>query len=130
MADGTLDAVCSDHTPVDDDAKQVPFGEAEPGVTGLALLLPLLLSWAERAAGPWTTALSRVTHDAARIARLAAGSLEVGASADLCVFDPHRAWEVTPRTLRSQGYHTPFSGREVLGQVRQTWVAGRMVFER
>jgi hypothetical protein len=45
VADGTIDAICSDHTPVDEDAKQVPFGEAEPGATGLELLLPLTLQW-------------------------------------------------------------------------------------
>ncbi|MCZ8101750.1 MAG: dihydroorotase, partial [Burkholderiales bacterium] len=91
LADGTIDAVCSDHTPVDDDAKQVPFGEAEPGVTGLELLLPLTLSWARRAGVPLPVALSRLTADAERIARCGGGSLVPGAPADVCLFDADEA---------------------------------------
>jgi dihydroorotase len=130
LADGTIDAVCSDHTPVDDDAKQVPFGEAEPGVTGLELLLPLTLSWARRGRVPLPVALSRLTADAERIARCGGGSLAPGAPADVCLFDPDEAWVVSPSTLRSQGHHTPFAGREVLGRVRATLVAGRPAMER
>jgi dihydroorotase len=130
LADGTLDAVCSDHTPVDDDAKLVPFGEAEPGVTGLELLLPLTLSWARRSGVPLITALSRITADAERIARCGGGSLAPGAPADVCLFDPDEAWVVSPSTLASQGHHTPFAGREVVGRVRATLVAGRPAMER
>jgi dihydroorotase len=130
LADGTLDAVCSDHTPVDDDAKLVPFGEAEPGVTGLELLLPLTLSWARRAGVALPTALSRITADPERIARCGGGSLAPGAPADVCLFDPDEAWVVSPSTLVSQGHHTPFAGRELLGRVRATLVAGRPAMER
>jgi dihydroorotase len=130
LADGTIDAVCSDHTPVDDDAKQVPFGEAEPGVTGLELLLPLTLSWARRAGVPLATALARLTCDAERIARCGGGALAVGAPADVCLFDPDEAWVVSPKTLLSQGHHTPFAGRELVGRVRATWVGGREAFAR
>jgi dihydroorotase len=130
LADGTIDAVCSDHTPVDDDAKQVPFGEAEPGVTGLELLLPLTLSWARRGRVSLPVALSRLTADAERIARCGGGSLAPGAPADVCLFDPDEAWVVSPSTLRSQGHHTPFAGRELLGRVRATLVAGRPAMER
>ncbi len=130
LADGTIDAVCSDHTPVDDDAKLVPFGEAEPGVTGLELLLPLTLAWARRAGVPLATALSRITADPERIARCGGGSLVPGAPADVCLFDPDEAWVVSPATLTSQGHHTPFAGRELLGRVRATLVAGRPALER
>jgi len=130
LADGTLDAVCSDHTPVDDDAKLVPFGEAEPGVTGLELLLPLTLAWASRARVPLATALARLTCDAARIAGCEGGSLAVGAPADVCAFDPEAGWVVSPKTLLSQGHHTPFAGRELVGRARMTWVGGRLAFER
>jgi len=129
LADGTIDAVCSDHTPVDDDAKLLPFGEAEPGVTGLELLLPLTLSWAQRQGVPLVKALSRLTVDAARIAGCEGGQLAVGAPADLCIFDPGQAWVVSPSSLRSQGHHTPFIHREVLGRVRYTLVGGRVVHE-
>jgi dihydroorotase len=130
LADGTIDAVCSDHTPVDDDAKLVPFGEAEPGVTGLELLLPLTLAWAKRAGVPLPVALSRLTRDPERIARCGGGSLAPGAPADVVVFDPEAPWVVSPSTLLSQGHHTPFSGREVLGRVKATIVGGRPAYER
>ena len=128
LADGTIDAVCSDHTPVDDDAKLLPFGEAEPGVTGLELLLPLALSWAQRAGVPMTTAIARMTTDAARIAGCEGGSLAVGSIADICLFDPQAHWVVSPATLRSQGHHTPFAQRELQGRVRATLVGGRVAF--
>jgi dihydroorotase len=128
LADGTIDAVCSDHTPVDDDAKLLPFGEAEPGVTGLELLLPLVLAWAERAGVPMATAIARMTTDAARIAGCEGGSLAIGAIADVCLFDPQAHWVVSPATLRSQGHHTPFAQRELQGRVRTTLVGGRVAF--
>ena len=130
LADGTIDAVCSDHTPVDDDAKLVPFGEAEPGVTALELLLPLLLRWAERARLPLGRALALVTSQPAAIAGCEAGGLAVGAPADLCLFDPQASWVVSPKTLESQGHHTPFAGRELQGRVSASVVRGRVAFER
>ena len=129
VADGTIDAICSDHTPVDDDAKLLPFGEAEPGVTGLELLLPLTLSWARRHGVPLATALARITTDPERIAACGGGALAPGAPADVCVFNPAGAWVVSRSTLRSQGHHTPFANREVQGRVRWTVVGGRVVFE-
>jgi dihydroorotase len=128
LADGTIDAVCSDHTPVDDDAKLLPFGEAEPGVTGLELLLPLVLSWAQRSGVPMATAIARMTSDAARIAGCEGGRLSIGAIADICLFDPQAHWVVSPATLRSQGHHTPFAQRELQGRVRTTLVGGRVAF--
>jgi dihydroorotase len=130
VADGTIDAVCSDHTPVDDDAKTVPFGEAEPGVTGLELLLPLLLKWAQRAKVPLPQALAMVTCRPAAIAGCDTGRLATEAPADLCLFDPDAGWVVSPQTLKSQGHHTPFAGRELQGRVRAALVRGRIAFER
>ncbi len=127
LGDGTIDAICSDHTPVDDDAKQLPFAEAEPGATGLELLLPLTLQWAEQAKQPMTSALSRITTEPARILGVDAGHLAPGASADICVFDPHAYWTVEPGALRSQGKNTPFLGLEVPSKVRYTLVAGQIV---
>lgn len=129
LFDGTIDVVCSDHTPVDDDGKQVPFGEAEAGATGLELLLPLLLSWAERDHVPLKTALSRVTVNAAAVLSVDAGHLEVGQPADICVFAPGAHWTVEPKALRSQSKNTPFLGHEVIGKVRWTLVSGQVVFE-
>jgi dihydroorotase len=134
VADGTVDAICSDHTPVDDDEKLLPFGEASPGATGLELLLSLSLKWAEssieKTDQKLSAALSRITVDAARIAGLQAGQLSVGSAADICIFNPDTRWTVQASALLSQGKHTPFLGYELQGQVHTTLVAGRIVFQR
>jgi len=88
VADGTIDVICSDHTPVDDDGKQLPFAEAEPGATGLELLLPLTLKWAAEERVELAPALARITQAPAALLGIPAGSLAVGAAADICVFDP------------------------------------------
>ena len=140
LDDGTIDAICSDHTPVDDDEKLLPFGEASPGATGLELLLSLALKWADDyaagqhcAAGspsPLARALAKVTSDAARVAGLAAGSLSPGAAADVVLFDPQLRWTVAAAALASQGKHTPFLGYELAGQVQATIVGGRVAYQR
>ena len=130
LLDGTIDAVCSDHTPVDDDEKLLPFGEASPGATGLELLLSLTLKWGDEQGAPLATALARITCDAARVAGLPVGQLGVGADADVVVFDPHARWTVEAAALASQGKHTPFLGYELAGQVRTTIVAGRVAYQR
>ena len=134
VADGTVDAICSDHTPVDDDEKLLPFGEASPGATGLELLLSLALKWADASVAQTDQrlklALSRITVDAARVAGLTAGQLSVGSAADICIFNPDTMWTVQASALLSQGKHTPFLGYELQGQVHTTLVAGRIVFSR
>ena len=134
VADGTVDAICSDHTPVDDDEKLLPFGEASPGATGLELLLSLALKWADTSVAQadqrLKLALSRITVDAARVAGLTAGQLSIGSAADICIFNPDTMWTVQASALLSQGKHTPFLGYELQGQVHTTLVAGRIVFSR
>jgi len=130
VADGTIDALCSDHAPVDDDGKQVPFGEAEPGATGLELLLPLMLKWASKAGVPMSRAIASVTTVPASIIGLPQPTLRPGAVADCCIFAPSDAWTVQRDSLRSQGKNTPFLGIEVLGRVRYTLLAGQIVHER
>lgn len=131
VADGTVDAVCSDHTPVDDDEKLLPFGEATPGATGLELLLPLMLKWAEEEGGErrLMDAIARITTDAARVAGIPAGTLAAGSAADICIFDPEARWKVEAKALASQGKHTPFLGYELRGRVRATLVGGRIAFQ-
>ncbi len=129
LADGTIDCAVSDHTPVDEDQKQMPFAEAEPGATGLELLLPLLLKWGAQRKLPLAKTLARVTSDAARVLGVPSGRIEAGAPADLVVFDPQRSFRVTPESLKSQGKNTPFLGYELAGRVRATIVAGSVVYE-
>ncbi|KAI5914748.1 dihydroorotase [Thauera sp. 2A1] len=130
LAEGRINALCSDHTPVDDDGKQAPFAESEPGATGLELLLPLTLKWAERAGLSLSDGLARITSDAAKIVGITkAGHLSVGARADICVFDPAAHVTITRDNLRSQGKNTPFLGMELPGKVRHTLVEGQVMFE-
>jgi dihydroorotase len=129
LAEGTIDAICSDHTPVDEDDKQLPFAEAAAGATGLELLLPLTLKWAEEAGVSLVDALARLTSAPADLLGVAGGRLEAGASADLCVFDPTHSWRVDPSRLRSQGRNTPFAGHQLNGKVLYTMVGGQIVYE-
>jgi dihydroorotase len=130
LADGTIDCAVSDHTPVDEDQKQMPFAEAEPGATGLELLLPLVLKWGTEKKLPLAKTLARVTSDPARILGVQSGRIEAGAPADLVVFDPVQHWRIVPDALKSQGKNTPFLGYELAGRVRATIVAGNVVYER
>ncbi|NDY93253.1 dihydroorotase [Ideonella livida] len=140
LADGTIDALVSDHTPVDADAKTLPFGEAEPGATGLELLLSLTLKWGQEQGLSLADSLARITAKPVQVlgeslGSLAqtAGQLVEGGVADLCVFDPEAIWQVTPGALRSQGKHTPFdfatSGTALPGRVKATLVAGTVAYQ-
>ncbi len=135
LADGTIDALVSDHTPVDEDAKALPFAESEPGATGVELLLSLALKWSTDSGTPLARALDVITRGPATVLgaslgkrQARVGRLLVGGAADVCVFDPAAAWTVQSDTLRSQGKHTPFSGYELPGRVRCTIVDGRVAF--
>ncbi len=129
LASGAINALISDHTPVDDDAKQMPFEEAEPGATGLELLLPLTLKWAQEMKLPLVTALARITSDPARILGVQAGTLARGAPADVCVFDPAASLLVSRENLKSQGKNTPFLGCELPGRVRYTLIDGHLAYD-
>ncbi len=136
LADGTIDALVSDHTPVDEDAKTLPFGEAEPGATGLELLLALAVRWGEESNAGLLRALTVVTSAPANVLGVALGTLQAsvghlasGGLGDVCVFDPKVEWTVTPQQLRSQGKHTPFSGLPMRGRVRCTVAAGQVAYE-
>ena len=135
LADGSIDALVSDHTPVGEDEKALPFAESEPGATGLELLLSLACKWAKDSGIAWERALAVVTSQPAFVLGAALGPLAqssgrllVGGVADICVFDPEATWTVTPSALRSQGQHTPFGGYELPGQVRATLVGGHLAY--
>ncbi|MBS0316613.1 MAG: dihydroorotase [Proteobacteria bacterium] len=136
LADGTIDALVSDHTPVDENGKTLPFAEAEPGATGVELLLSLALKWSEGGGAHLSRALAVLTAGPARVLGAALGTLQasvgriaVGGQADLCIFDPDDEWTVQPAALRSQGKHTPFDGQRLPGRVRCTVVGGQVAFE-
>ena len=130
LADGTIDAVCSDHTPVDEDMKALPFQESEAGATGVELLLPLTLKWAKETGLPLAQALGFITHRAAAVMGVPGGNLRVGGPADLCLFDPAEDWKVSAATLASLGKNSPWLGRELQGRVRYTLIDGHLDFKR
>ena len=130
LAEGVVDCICSDHTPVDEDGKHLPFAQAEPGATGLELLLPLTLRWGQANKLGLAATLARITSEPARILGVASGRLAPGAPADVVLFDPAAPLKVAPETLKSQGKNTPFLGYELAGRVRTTIVAGNVVYEQ
>ncbi|HQT29783.1 MAG TPA: dihydroorotase [Thiobacillus sp.] len=129
LRDGSIDALCSDHTPVDEDEKQVPFGESAPGASGVELLLPLTLKWAREMGVPLARALDLISWKPAQILGVPGGHLSVGSSADICVFDEHADWVVTSRSLFSQSTNTPFLNHPMQGRVRYTLIDGHIDFE-
>ena len=136
LLDGTVDALVSDHSPVDEDAKTLPFAEAEPGATGLELLLGLACKWGDDSGAGLLRALAVLTSEPARVLgsslgtlQASAGQLIKGGAADVCVFNPNQSWTVEPSALRSQGKHTPFSGYELPVRVRWTVVGGQLAYE-
>ena len=133
LADGTIDALVSDHNPVDSDAKTLPFAEAEPGASAVELLLGLACTWAQQEGMGLMQALSVLTHGPQQVLGASLGTLQasvgqlaVGGAADVLVFHPDAPWTVAPSALRSQGRHTPFEGHEMPVSVRATLVAGQI----
>jgi dihydroorotase len=130
----------SDHTPVDEDAKTLPFAEAEPGATGLELLLSLALKWGYQQQSEGNDGLMRtlqvLTSAPANVLGASlgslgssAGQLVKGGVADVCVFDAAAGWTPEPSVLRSQGKNTPFSNHHLPGKVRYTLVGGHVAFD-
>ncbi len=129
LIDGTINAICSDHTPVDDDAKLLPFAEAEPGATGLELLLPLTLKWATQHKVSLVDAIKLITGVPAQILGIAAGHLSLNSNADICIFDPNQYWKIEAKALKSQGKNTPFFGLELAGKVHYTLLNGQIIYQ-
>ncbi|ACI51419.1 dihydroorotase, multifunctional complex type [Gluconacetobacter diazotrophicus PA1 5] len=128
LADGTIDAIASDHAPCDADDKRQPFAVASAGGTGLATLLAVTLAQVHGGSLPLVEALGLLTHRPAALLRSRAGTLADGAVADLCLFNPDRAWKVEADQMPGKAQNTPFDGRALEGRVLGTWKAGRMVF--
>jgi dihydroorotase len=127
LKEGVINAICSDHTPLDDDEKQLPFAEASPGASALELLLPLALKWGREERMQVAQVIDKLTRLPAEVLGINAGVIQPGGVADLCVFDPDAAWIVNDKNLLSQGKHTPFIGRELIGMNKMTMVQGEIV---
>ncbi len=127
LTDGTIDAVVSDHQPRDADDKRQPFAQASPGGTGLATLLAVTLAQVHGGALTMADAIALLTCRPAALLGSSAGTLAVGAPADLCLFHPERIWKVEAGLLPGKAQNTPFDGRALEGRVLGTWKAGRRV---
>jgi dihydroorotase len=128
LAAGILDALCSDHRPHERDAKLAPFCDTEPGISGLETLLPLGLRLVHDGLLPLTDLIARLTSGPARILGRPLGTLREGSAADICIFDPDRAWTLRSEQLRSRGRNTPFDGWEFRGRVTHTLFRGELVY--
>ena len=129
LVDGTIDAIASDHSPQDEEAKRVPFAQAAFGGVGLDTLLPLTLELAHNGHLSLIDAIALITSKPADLMGLPGGRLEVGMAADLTLFDAERGWKVDSGKLLSKSQNTPFDGRPVQGMVLRTVVDGRTVFQ-
>jgi dihydroorotase len=124
---GTLSAISSDHQPHEADAKLRSFPSTEPGISGLDTLLPMSLRLVEEHVIELDELIHRLTAGPAGILGLPFGTLSIGASADVCIFDPNLVWQLNTDTMRSNGHNTPFMGWEMKGRVIHTLLAGNLV---
>lgn len=129
LARGILNAVCSDHQPHEPDAKLAPFIDTEPGISSLETLLPLTLRLADEGVMTLSQALACLTQGPARTLGLDAGTLSIGAYADVCLYDPTDIWRVDPSQMLSRGRNTPFTGWEMQGRVVMTLLEGKLVYD-
>ena len=128
LADGTIDAIASDHTPRDEESKRLPFAQAAPGGIGLNTLLAVSLELYHNGHLSLLEVLKLVTSAPAGLMGLPAGSLKEGAPADLVLFDPDEGWKVDADKLVGKAQNSPFDGRPVQGRVLRTVIDGRPVF--
>jgi len=128
LADGTIDAIASDHQPRDADDKRQPFAQATPGGAGLATLLGVTLAQVHGGMLGLAQAIGLLTARPAALLGVEAGRLVKGAPADLCLFHPERVWRVEAGRLPGKAQNTPFDGRALEGRVLGTWKGGRRVF--
>lgn len=130
LKDNKLQAICSDHSPLGEDAKQAPFPMTLPGISGLDTLLPLALKLYHDGTMTLPAVIARLTSGPAQILAIASGQLAVGDVADICIFDINERWSVTPKTMASISHITPFLNTELIGRVHWTLLNGKVIFSR
>ncbi|MDO8703377.1 MAG: dihydroorotase [Sulfuricaulis sp.] len=129
LKSGVIGAICSDHQPHEPDAKLAPFAQSEPGISALETLLPLTLKLVDEKLLTLPEAIALLTHKPAQIIGVDTGHLGVGATADICLFDPEMRWVLTEDIIVSRGHNTPFLGWEFRGRVTHTLIGGKLVYE-
>ena len=128
VASGVIDAICSDHQPHNSDAKDAPFAATEAGVSALESFLPLCLRLQHQSGMGLTDIFNRISTAPAQILGIDAGRLEVGANADICIFDAEEDWQLSEETIHSHGKNSPFIGWNFQGRVKHTIIDGDLLF--
>jgi len=129
LADGTIEAIATDHAPHHADEKDCEFDQAANGIVGLETGLGLGLKLVAEGVLDLPSLIARMTVGPARLLGIPAGTLEIGAPADVVVIDPERRWKVAARTFRSKSRNTPFDGWDLQGKAVATFVGGALVYE-
>ncbi len=127
LADGTIDAIATDHAPHPPDAKERPLDDAPPGMLGLETALGVALTALDMPLADVLAALSWKPAAIAGVADRHGGPIERGRAANLTVFDPAATWSVRPAALASRSRNTPFAGRTLRGQIRHTVFRGEVL---
>jgi dihydroorotase len=127
LADGTIDAVATDHAPHATEDKETEWAAARPGMLGLQTALPIVAGLVAAGTLSWAAVADRMSFAPARIGRLAGHGrpLAVGEPANLCLLDPARSWTVDGLTLASRAHNTPYQGRSMPATVVATFLRGR-----
>lgn len=128
LAQGTIDAICSDHQPHDLDAKLGAFPETEPGISSMETLLPLMLRLVKENEINLSQGISLLTQNPANILKIQSGALTPGFSADICIFNPSTNWQVNDENWKSVGKNTPFWGEIFEGRVMHTIQGGKIIY--
>ena len=129
LSNSVVSCVCSDHQPHEADAKLAPFIQSEPGISGLETLLALTIKLVNENLLTMEAAIASLTSNPADIIGVDTGHLSIGATADICIFDPAASWIVAPENMISEGKNTPFRGWELPTRVRYTLVGGNIVYQ-
>jgi len=129
IADGTVDAIATDHAPHSINDKAVEFDNAAKGIIGLETMLGLANSiLVEQAKIPLAKVLSLMTVNPAAILRLKKGNLAPGQDADVMIFDPREAWTVDAGEFHGKSVNSPFIGMKLRGRVKHTVCGGKLVY--
>jgi len=128
LADGTIDAIATDHAPHHLDEKDVEFDAAMNGIIGLETSLPLSLKLVQDGVLTLNQMIEKMSCNPSNILRLQRGSLSAGRVADITVIDPMIEWIVDAAKLASKSKNTPFLGWSVTGAASATILAGRVVY--
>jgi dihydroorotase len=130
LRDGVIGAICSNHQPLDSDAKQGPFAQTKPGISGLETLLPLTMKLVDDGEISLKQAIANLTSNPAQILSLDAGQLKVGGAADVCIINPAAHNECQPQQFVSAGKNSPFSGWLFNHEVSHTLFNGKLVYQK